>query len=627
MAVKGFVFTLDVLVGLALLASIIFFISLPISIFPERTYEQLNFVADDVMNVLSELKAYEVDELPTIANLIEGGVLTSVDLNKTVLDLIASFWYAGNYTIAENISREVLALPPRYCVNLTIEAETIYSSCEEVGKNVAVSSRIETGYEVGKPVTGYIARAWALKITNKTTEKVIDFNPEGSSFKRGRRLEVTKYFELPSNITIVNGTFYVSMHYGSEEAKAEFISLKVNGVQKKGEVTWLYIKQLPGLAIFGTAAFGVVDVTNELREGQNEVEVIIGTPELYHSHLHPGMRIIATYQTNQTEWVYNQTVKQRLYFDKVRGIEGVWSIFPFFIPSDATDVNVTLHLKALEVEDEPPYFVEGEYHEDVEIYLNSDDPIFVDANPPSNPEYTLTELDPYLKNGTNVFSIYINCYGDVAWGRKENSIYSDPFEHPEESSYVDVEYRIQVPPVLGYLQVDLTKEVEYGSEPANPKEMNFTTPAQIVQSFNHLATGFSSMVELYAKGEEWTEVYRSATAREVPTTIFIPPEKFLVGTNFVRVRDFQLDGTTSPYNEILPWSSVEYTILVPAAVGYGDVFANRTQAIDDAKQRLLAHLANYGIEFNPTDVQIQDRSVAGIRWLWGPSLLKLSVWK
>jgi hypothetical protein len=843
---RGFVFTLDVLIGLSLLMGIIFLMPIPTPILPERVYERLSFVADDAMNVLSTLTTLEVSDLPTISSLVTKGILTSVDMNKTLLDLVASFWYAGNRSTATTIAQEILepitgdvqyfpdahtaglwhlnegngtiaydssdrlnngtlignstgpswvdgrvcsgllfdrfieyvaipvphessldikdsftleawvlpfrlegtrtilerhynyalwirdgfayfgvfdlvygwlsvnssgtlpldewthvagsydhangilklyirgkldsiahkkiaywvdlnnydlrmgngymvgdlasqfygridevriSLVPRQgfksayyprsqYLSLGIDNETIYHfSCGEVPQNVATASRIETGYELGKPVFGYLARAWALKIGNRTTQKVVDFNPEGSSYRRGRPLKITKYFELPTEIEILDGVLYVSMHYGSSKAEAEFISLRVNGVQKKADVVWLYIKQLPGLPILGTAAFGVVDVTNELLRGENEIEVIIGTPELYHSHLHPGMRVIATYRTNATEWVYNRTVRRRLYFDDVMGIEGVWAIFPFFIEPGATDVNVTLHLAANDIEDLPPQWVEWEWHQDVEIYLNTEDPIFVDANPPEDPTYVLTNLHEYLKNGTNVFSIYLNCYGDVAWGKEVNRIYSDPFDDPEDSSYVEVEYNLEVPPALGYLQVDLTREVEYGSEPSNPKETNFSTPRPIVRIFNHLATGFSSMVEVFAKGDEWAEVYESANVREVPTTIYIPPEEFVVGTNFVRVRDFQPDGSTSPYNEILPWSSIEYTILIPAAVGYGDVFANRTQAIEDAKQRVLNLLASYGIELEAKDVRIQDRTTAGIRWLWGPSLIKLSVWR
>lgn len=619
---RGFVFTLDVLIGVCLLLAALFMMPSLTFTLPTQRYEHLSTVAEDVLNVLSVLSAVE-SNLPTVQKL--RGTLSDVELNKSMLDLIASLWYAGNQSLAQNLSKEALE-PYPHCFNLTIDGELIYQSCPYAGQSIATASRLETGYEVGKPVFGYVARAWLLSIENKTTQRVIDFNPQGSSYQRGRAFEVTKYFELPQNISILNGTFYVSLHYGSSQAAAEFISLLVNRVQLKAKVNWLYLKQLPGLPIYGTAAFGVLDVTQYLRPGENEVEVVIGTPELYHSHLHPGMRIVTTYKTNQTEWQYNESFRQRLYFDDVIGIRGVWNVFPFFIPPGATNVSAVLHLKAEGIENRLPQYVEGEWHEDVEVYLNSDDPIFVDPTPLPNPEYTLN-LTPYLQNGTNVLSVFMNCYGDVAWGSDRNRIYSNPFNEPELSSYVELSYQLKALPTLGYLQVDLTREVLYNSEPSNPKQASFNTSRPVIQSFNHLATGFSSMVELKARGEEWVEVYESANVREVPTTIYISPQVFTIGKNYVWVRDFQPTGSTSLYNEILPWSSIEYTILVPAAVGYGDVFANRTQAIEDAVQRLLTLLQSYGIEFDPGQVQIQDKTVGGIRWLWGPSLFKLSAWE
>jgi hypothetical protein len=99
------------------------------------------------------------------------------------------------------------------------------------------------------------------------------------------------------------------------------------------------------------------------------------------------------------------------------------------------------------------------------------------------------------------------------------------------------------------------------------------------------------------------------------------------GLNFVWARDFQPAGWTSPFDAILRWSKVEYTILIPAAVGYGDVFANQTVAIEDARQRLIALLESYDVEFHPADVRIDQRSTAGLRWLWGPSLIKVIVWE
>jgi hypothetical protein len=634
MGMKGIVFTLDVIIAIIIGILIVTFFPVRFETFyRESSYQNLGYIANDIINFLANLKVSAEKDKPTIKNLLESGVLKEEDLDKTVLDLIGSFWFAGNKSIAENISREVLEnLTKGVCLNLTTDSTTIYSSCYKEAKNIATASKITSGYEVGKPVSGYVARAWAKKIGNKTMEKSIDFNPLGSGWG-GQPFTTVKKFKLPSNITIKNGTLYLSLHYGKGVGSG-IQNIKVNGVEKKNEFVWLFED-----VIFDQwARFGYVNVTKELREGWNEILVRINSPSAtYHAHFHPGGRVEVAYESNQTEFSFEKEVNETIYFDDVESTgtgwskAGAWQILPFFLPPGSSNWNVTLFLKGISVEDGPTQFIEGEEREDVEVYLNGKE-VLADAHPPPNPTYILTNstLGPYLKTGTNVFSVFLNTYDDVAWGTSPVEIYSDPQNNPSGSSRVEISYIYEKPAKLGYLQIDLTKVKEYGPPNAsNPREANFTFELKPVEAFNHLAEGFSSMVELKARNESgsYQEFFKSAVIREVPTTTFIPPEYLNNGTNFVYARDFQPDGTTSPFKAILRWSTVEYTMLIPAAVSYGGVFANQTQAIEDAKQRLLNLLNSFSIQVSEEDIVIDSQSIAGIRWLWGPSLFKVVVWK
>jgi hypothetical protein len=118
---------------------------------------------------------YEIQDKPTIKSLINDGVLDERDLNKTVLDLIASFWYKNNKTIAENISRDVLGGLYDVCLNLTVDGQTMYSSCNNKANDTAVSTRIESGYEPGKPAYGYVARAFLASIRGKKDSSYVYF--------------------------------------------------------------------------------------------------------------------------------------------------------------------------------------------------------------------------------------------------------------------------------------------------------------------------------------------------------------------------------------------------------------------------------------------------------------------
>jgi len=175
---KGFIFTMDAMIAISIVIIIIItsaFVEFEM-ILPEKRYERLNYIADDTMNLLAYLEVRNIQDKPTINRLIEDGVLTEIDLNKTVLDLIASFWYKENKTIAENISREVLeGITDGICINLTTDIETIYSSCDVSAEDVAVSTRIESGYQPGKPAFGYIARSFLTSLTNKRDSSFVYF--------------------------------------------------------------------------------------------------------------------------------------------------------------------------------------------------------------------------------------------------------------------------------------------------------------------------------------------------------------------------------------------------------------------------------------------------------------------
>jgi len=393
--------------------------------------------------------------------LIENGTIKQEDLNKTILDLIGSFWYSGNKTIASNIAKEILENITKKCFSLQTENETIYSSCNFTSKTISVAYALASGYEIGKPVSGYVARAWLTKYKKNTTQ-IIPFYPEGSGWT-GNPLEVTKSFSLPSNITIYNATLFVSVHFGTSKSQAEFQQLLVNGNQKKNNVVWLYLQEASGwYGEVTTAAYGYVDVTNDIQPGNNTIYLKIGTPN-YHSHLHPGFRLIVVYSLTQEMQAGSQTFKKRYYFDNVNGNTGAWSMLSFYIPENAKNINAKLHLNLKKVEDST---YSGMNTTDIKIYVNSKEPFYYDGINKENDEYYCSRLRNYycyrslssardvildfditnkVINGTNVVSVYVNSYGDIHWGDKEAIIYSDPLNDPENSSYVEVSYEIDKP--------------------------------------------------------------------------------------------------------------------------------------------------------------------------------------
>jgi len=641
---KGIIFTTDILIGIGLLVILIFsiYISKP-EISQEISFRTNSIEARDLINILSTIKAWSFSQSPTIMNLIQNGLIKQEDLNKSVLDLIGSFWYSGNRTIASNIARDVLENMTKKCFSLQAENETIYSSCNFTSKTVSVAYALASGYEIGKPVSGYVARAWLTKYKKNTTQ-IIPFYPEGSGWT-GNVLEITKKFTLPQNITIYNATLFVSIHFGTSRSQAEFQQLLVNGIQKKNSVNWLYLQEASGwYGEVTTAAYGYVDVTNEIQPGNNTIYLKIGTPN-YHSHTHPGMRLVVTYSLTQEMQPGIQTFRKRYYFDNVVGNTGAWSMLSFYIPENARNISAKLQLNLKNFEDSTFY---GTNTTDIKVYVNSKDPIFYDGVNKENDNFYCHRLRNYycsrtlsspknlklnfditdkIINGTNVVSVYVNSYGDFHWGEREAIIYSDPINDAENSSYVEVSYDIDKPLFL-YGEIDLTKEKIFGGNASNPKTFDFNisqSESKIIETFVHIAQGFSSMINVSIKqpSQPKNVIFTSTSSRVVPENVFIYPN-FIGAQNTIELVDFQPNGGISPTNYILPWSSFEYTYLVKGLVGYGSVFNSSQLAIEDAINRLIQQVGSEGIAAE--NIQTDTQSTQGIKWLWGPTLFKILVW-
>ncbi|MEM5815280.1 MAG: hypothetical protein QXD89_02220, partial [Candidatus Aenigmatarchaeota archaeon] len=194
MGLKSIVFSLEIIIGVSLILVLFFFYFQKSYYFEENLGYEKNFVqAKDLMNILKKVEAKNFVEKLTIKNLIQSNVLKEEDLEISVLDLIGSLWFSDYREVARNISQEILENITQKCIRLDVFNETIYSSCSKEGKNIAASYTLISGYEIGKPVSGYIARAWAKRFTKNTT-KIIPFYPEGSGWT-GNRLEITKNFE------------------------------------------------------------------------------------------------------------------------------------------------------------------------------------------------------------------------------------------------------------------------------------------------------------------------------------------------------------------------------------------------------------------------------------------------
>ncbi len=604
---KGFVFSLDAVIGLVLVLTAFILATSVLNVRTEtqlQNYEQLHFTAHDSMEVLGQVG---------------------------LLDEIGSLWATGNCTTATDntycINASLLAqaklepmVPPHTNYQFMFQNDTIIK--REIvplanASVVSINSRVASGFTKGRAQTGYVARSYATKVNNRTTTRTIPFHTSGSGWS-AKEFELRKNFTLPDDATISNGTLYLSIHSGSAQSNPEFKELKVNGNQLKDNVVWRYIGYDGGSN--SRAAFGTVDATAALRAGDNDLRMRIASPQ-YNAHIHPGMYFTITMRTNQS-FVELGDVKHQEFFDYYKGDNGVWAIIPYIVPKNATGVSAKMHLEAESVRNHPNEF--NQYrHYDVEVYVNDDDLFFSDAAPNSSPIYDF-DLTGVSVTGTNVVAIYINSYGDTAWGQQETII--------SPRSFIEVNYSSPIQQ-YGFGEIDITTVKEFGGTNSNPKDFNFTIPAEIEKLYDsnvNLVEGFSNQINVSA-WNQFTQpsiAYKAPTVRASPTKIYVDPDYWLTnGTNSLRLRDFQPGGGLSANNLILQWTAVDYTHLARVAVPYGNVFDNASNATADAYARLEQRAAVQGVNLSDITISNDTIGIGGVPTLWGPERLTLQIWQ
>jgi hypothetical protein len=181
MDMKGIVLTLDAIIALLIMVSIIsllvFFRTETISPFFEA--EQLHSLSEDALTVLSESTLREIVTNKTMLDEYnQSGILSTADYDKKAIDIIGALYSVNKpeYSAAGNsITKDILNdfLPKNVGYQVLINLDNIYNSSDTNRTNYSdataeiSSARIASGYEKGKNVTGCVARAFLTSIRGK----------------------------------------------------------------------------------------------------------------------------------------------------------------------------------------------------------------------------------------------------------------------------------------------------------------------------------------------------------------------------------------------------------------------------------------------------------------------------
>ncbi|MBW2964807.1 hypothetical protein KY363_05075 [Candidatus Woesearchaeota archaeon] len=627
-------FTVDALIAaLIMIAGLLLVTSSYVS---EQPKTLINNLAQDMMNVLSELEVWEVNNT-YIQELVDNGSIT--DMNNTLLEQIGEFWANGNVTLAydfaSNVSEGILRASFGY--SIMMDNETIYSRPVTVKNSLVTSKKIITGVQKAKPLKGYIAKAHATAVS-KTTTMVVPFAPAGAGWKGSASapgvVQVIKYFELP-DATILNASIYLSLHLDRGSPDWDIVVIN-NGLCN---ITRDDLDLAPG----SEGIFRVFRLNESCFLSGTNNSVRLDLRDLgYNAHIHPGTMVVLAYNLTDDVELLSWDHSERLYFDNINSTEGdtnagagPWVIRPFHIPSVATNISVSIHVAGRGIRDYTESCTPsrrfsgwGSSHcmrdYDYIIFMNDDEPFDSDDAPSVNPEYAYSpaQTAPYIINGTNLISVYFNNYEDYVWGEDTEIIYSDPVGNASGSSYVEVNY--SSPPALPYGVIEVRQMKDFGGVANYTKDSDFSFPPESEGAssvFIHPIELYSYITQVYSDTgfPPANKIFESPSSRATPSDVYVPLwtlDETPGMPNYERIVE-------TSWNEVLPNSTIDYGFYIKGFVGYGEVFATYGLAVDDAIARLQAVLGSY---VNASDIVIENTTMSGVPSLWGPAVAEVRVW-
>jgi len=552
---------------------------------------------------------------------------TFYNTDNSVLQQISHSWASSDMDVAQNLSREIIDLifPNYYGSGIWINDELIYSNEIDANNRVTSGKNIISGIDKDRPITGFVARAYATNIKSRT-EKIIGISPKGSGW-RGGELILTKHFDLNS-VDVEDAELILSIHSRqlNDDVLVDFNNGQCNF--NRNQFTWDY-----GMS---EANVGYRNVASCVNSGKNTLQIKLLLPD-YNSHTHPGLILKLNLSEDVNLEIQEAEVSERIYFSDIHSIEhlnwgaGVWGTLPFYIPDDAIDPKIRIQIAARNVRATTGFGTFSSWsgirqrrNHDYIFFLNDQNPIHTIGNPSLNPTFNYDSdfLAPHIVRGTNTISVYINCFGDTVWGWGWSKLYSDPFNDPDGSSFVEVNYTL--PSTIPYGLIDVGRFEKFPPPDLRDKTVSFSYAPEAVMkgnTFVHLTQRFSNSINIWAgtTTPPGNHVYETPSVRAVPTSVHMHESHFdLEKQNYVRIRESVDVGVFSSNHSYL-----EHHFYIPSFVSYEGVFPTNQEAIDDALQRLDVVIGNF---LDIDGIVTSSDSISEVPSMWGPLILEVRMW-
>jgi hypothetical protein len=612
---RGFVLSLDAIFAISILLTLTVFLSGLSFTYstPELQYERLYYKAKDIVNIMREVKISNIRDIPVVEDYVNNNIIEEEDFNKTLLEMIGTFWAEGNTTYARDLFEGVfenITNTSDYGYEILIDNESIYKSDNNEYNYLSRLETIISGYSRGKPTSGYVARAVALEIKKNDTLIVMGDvisssvrTPWGGNNKN--KVNVTYYINIPEDATINEASAFIQTVWTDNNFK-----LYINGE---------FVYQSSGSA-------RLEDIKDYLHPGNNTANVVSrfgwGGDE---GGDDGSTHFIVSYNTTQFQTYRPQ---RRFHFQRVESQCSIRYKKPIFIVNDVNSIKVRLNLTpSTQVQTVTLYFRWKGQQYTIGSKAPTDGVV----------EWTDSEIRSVIEgNGIDYSDLKDRFFWFIVdidtYHSREYRSYWRIID--DRDSYVEVDYEYEVP----YSYIDLTKSTnveDYWDKLVEDFYQNVIWNFSVPSGSIPLEARWQLAWIWYV----WTDPEQKATANDIVLYHHDPynsssdpfieefarfgyspnePGAMVIGDN-----DFELNFGYK-YG-VSPFKSIgSYKVLVKSMVGYGQVFENETAAIEDAENRLKEFLGEF---IEATDIEIDSQSVANVPSMWGPAKLEIRVWR
>jgi hypothetical protein len=346
LAKRGVVLTLDAIIAFGIMTFIIsslVFVRIETKS-PYLASQQMHSMSEDILTVLSNSKLKDVVDQNMLDDYIASGILNNDDMNKKTLEVIGALWAGEKDAEARNITKNILDgfVPSNIGYQLIIEGNDIYNSSDtgrpqEQDSDIKISSRrIVSGYEKYKPVSGFVARAWATKI-RKTVTKIIPMNLVWGEYSDQRYWyngyapqeirDQDEWAIMQQNFTIPTDA-NITYAYMQLALDSDYTRVFINGAN---------VFDQSGLR----GVIREIDITDDVDPGINTIEMEFKNSGNDIAHFHPGSFIKLKYNTTQIESGTNKTIFNA---SRITGVPASNEILPFFVNTPITDVTASVEV-------------------------------------------------------------------------------------------------------------------------------------------------------------------------------------------------------------------------------------------------------------------------------------------